>query len=176
MNDPAQALRSPLHLVVMGVSAAGKTTVAREINEVLHWEFAEGDDFHPQANVDKMASGESLDDEDRWPWLAALADWIGQQDAAGRSTIMACSALKRSYRDVLRGAGATTYFVHLTGDRELLQERMSARDDHFMPLELLDSQLATIEGLVPDEHGGTFDVAGTPSEIASDVLSELDLP
>ncbi|WP_256842025.1 gluconokinase [Ornithinimicrobium cryptoxanthini] len=176
MSDPAAGEPAPLHLVVMGVSAAGKTTVAREINTVLHWEFAEGDDFHPQANVDKMASGEPLVDKDRWPWLEALAEWIREQDAAGRSTIMTCSALKRSYRDVLRGAGATTYFVHLTGDRELLQQRMSARDDHFMPLELLDSQLATLEGLVPDEHGGTFDVAGTPEEIAADVLRELDLP
>ncbi len=160
----------------MGVSAAGKTTVAREINAVLGWEFAEGDDFHPQANVDKMASGVPLTDEDRWPWLRALAAWTAQHAAAGRSTIVSCSALRRAYRDVLREGGAGTYFVHLTGDRELLVRRMSGRTDHFMPVELLDSQLETLEPLQPDEPGATFDVAPTPQRIAAAVLRELDLP
>lgn len=167
---------TPHHLVVMGVSAAGKTTVAREINKTVRWEFAEGDDFHPQANVDKMASGQPLTDEDRWPWLRALAEWTAAHDAAGRSTIISCSALRRAYRDVLREGGAGTYFVHLVGDKELLLERMSGRGGHFMPTELLDSQLETLEPLAQDEAGGTFDVAPTPPRIAASVLAELDLP
>lgn len=174
-GQPVGAPTTPRHLVVMGVSAAGKTTVAREINKVLQWDFAEGDDFHPQSNVDKMASGVPLDDEDRWPWLEALAEWIREHDAAGRSTMMTCSALKRSYRDVLRRGSGGTFFVHLTGDRELLQRRMARRGGHFMPAELLDSQLATLQDLEPDEPGRAFDVSGTPEQIAADVLRALDL-
>ncbi|WP_109471578.1 gluconokinase [Ornithinimicrobium cavernae] len=166
---------TPWHLVVMGVSASGKTTVAREMNRTLRWEFAEGDDFHPQANVDKMASGVALTDEDRRPWLRALADWTAEHDAAGRSTIMSCSALRRSYRDVLREGGVGTFFVHLTGDKELLLRRMSHRGGHFMPVELLDSQLATLEPLEPDEPGAAFDVTPPPRLIASSVLRELGL-
>lgn len=167
---------TPWHLVVMGVSAAGKTTVARRINRILGWEFAEGDDFHPQPNVEKMASGVPLTDEDRWPWLQALAEWTAAHAASGQSTIISCSALRRAYRDVLRNGGAGTYFVHLTGDRDLLLQRMSGRTDHFMPVELLDSQLATLEPLEPDEPGATFDVARNPRRIAAAVLQELDLP
>lgn len=167
---------SPRHLVVMGVSAVGKTTVGRAINEVLHWEFAEGDDFHPQSNVAKMASGVPLQDEDRWPWLAALAAWAREHDEAGQATIMTCSALKRSYREVLRAGSPETYFVHLVGAKELLLQRMSDRNDHFMPMELLDSQLATLEELGADETGQTFDVAGTPEQTAAHVLRALDLP
>ena len=178
VTTPAQSTvpQTTWHLVVMGVSAAGKTTVAREINRTLRWEFAEGDDFHPQANVDKMASGVPLTDEDRWPWLRALAEWTAAHAAAGRSTIISCSALRRAYRDILREGGEGTFFVHLTGAKSLLVERMSGRDDHFMPVELLDSQLATLEPLEPDEPGATFDVAPTPKRIARAVLRELDLP
>lgn len=165
----------PRHLVVMGVSAAGKTTVARAINKTLGWEFAEGDDFHPQANVDKMASGVPLTDEDRWPWLRALAEWTADHAAAGRSSIISCSALRRAYRDILREGGQGTYFVHLTGDKKLLLQRMAGRDNHFMPLELLDSQLATLEPLEADEPGASFDVAPTPKRIAGAVLRELNL-
>lgn len=178
VTDPAQPTepQPTRHLVVMGVSAAGKTTVAREINRTLRWEFAEGDDFHPQANVDKMTSGVPLTDEDRWPWLRALVEWTAAHAAAGRSTIISCSALRRSYRDVLREGSSGTYFVHLTGARGLLLERMSGREDHFMPVELLDSQLETLEPLEPDEPGATFDVAPTPRRIADAVLRELNLP
>ena len=167
--------QTPRHLVVMGVSAAGKTTVAREINRVLRWVFAEGDDFHPRANVEKMASGVPLTDEDRWPWLRALAAWTAEHAAAGRSTIISCSALRRAYRDVLREGGAGSIIVDLNGTKELLLQRMSGRIRHFMPVELLDSQLETLEPLQPDEPGATFDVAPNPRRIAATVLRELDL-
>ncbi|GAA1166331.1 gluconokinase [Ornithinimicrobium humiphilum] len=165
---------APVHLVVMGVSGCGKSTVAQALRQRLGWELAEGDDFHPQANIDKMASGRPLMDEDRWPWLRILAGWTSERDERGESTILSCSALRRSYRDLLREGGAGTFFVHLHGDKGILLERMEERE-HFMPPSLLESQLDTLEMLEPDEPGVLVDIANPPERAARLVLAQLDL-
>jgi gluconokinase len=140
-------------IVVMGVSGSGKSTVAAGLVERLGWEFAEGDDFHPPANVEKMRAGHPLDDDDRRPWLRTLAEWIGEHERAGRSVVVTCSALKRSYRDLLREGHPSVWFAHVTADAELLRERVQHRPGHYMPASLLDSQLATLEPLRDDEQG-----------------------
>jgi len=162
------------HLVFMGVSGSGKSTAALAVNTSLGWELAEGDDFHPQANIDKMSAGHPLVDEDRIPWLEALAAWTRDHDAAGRPTMISCSALRRSYRDILRTGGEHTFFVHLTGDKGVLLDRMTARE-HFMPPALLESQLDTLEPLADDEPGMTVDSTVPPDQIAQQVLARLDL-
>ena len=162
------------HLVFMGVSGSGKSTAGQAVNARLGWEFAEGDDFHPQANIDKMSAGRPLVDEDRIPWLESLAAWTREHDAAGRPTMISCSALRRSYRDILRTGGEHTFFVHMVGDKGLLLERMSSRE-HFMPPALLESQLDTLEPLGEDEAGMAVDVDQTPDVIAQQVLTRLDL-
>ena len=156
----------------MGVSGAGKTTVARALAGRLGWEFADGDGFHPQANIDKMAAGRPLTDEDRWPWLRAIADWIGRHAAAGRGAVIACSALKRRYRDVLRAPGAV--FVLLTGDRATIAKRLRERHGHFMPAALLDSQLDDLEPPTVDERAITVDIAAGPSEVVDEIVAQLD--
>lgn len=162
------------HLVFMGVSGSGKSTIARAVRDRLGWDFAEGDDFHPPANVATMAAGRPLTDADRFPWLGALAAWIGEREAAGRPSLMSCSALRRSYREVLRSGAERVTFVHLAGDKGMLLERMDARD-HFMPPTLLESQLATLEPLADDEAGLTLDAAAGPEDLVDQVLAELDL-
>lgn len=160
------------HLVVMGVAGSGKSTVARRLATELDLEFGEGDDFHPESNIDKMRSGHPLTDEDRWAWLEALAAWTAEHEAAGGGTVLTCSALKRAYRDVLRTADPATYFVHLYGTEALLRDRMDARD-HFMPASLLRSQLDALEPLERDELGIEVDVAGTVEAIVARVLADL---
>ncbi|OLT23858.1 gluconate kinase [Ornithinimicrobium sp. CNJ-824] len=162
----------PVHVVVMGVSGCGKSTIARALHERLGWEFAEGDEYHPRANVEKMASGRPLMDEDRWPWLRTLADWTRERDERGESTVLSCSSLKRSYRDLLRDGGAGTYFVHMHGDKGILLERMESRE-HFMPPTLLESQLDTLELLEPDERGVLVDVALPVERAVRVVLAHL---
>ena len=158
-----------LHLVFMGVSGTGKSAGGRPVSERLGLEFAEGDDFHPPANIEKMAGGTPLTDEDRWPWLESLHTWASEHDAADRSTGITCSALRKVYRDVLRRDLPETVFVHLVGDKELILDRMRSRD-HFMPPELLDSQLATLELLEPDEHGLVVDSGYPLDEIVDNVV------
>ncbi len=153
-------------VVVMGVSASGKSTVAAALAARLGIPWADADDLHPPANVAKMASGTPLDDDDRRPWLAAVGARLADGAASG-GLVMACSALKRAYRDQLRAACPTAMFVHLDGSRALLASRAGARQDHFMPPALLDSQLATLEPLAPDEPGVVVDVAGPSDEIAA---------
>ncbi|WP_110183021.1 gluconokinase [Nocardioides solisilvae] len=164
----------PWHLVFMGVSGSGKSTAAEAVRERLGWEMAEGDDFHPPENIAKMQSGRPLTDDDRWGWLGTLADWTRERDERGEPTLVSCSALRRAYRDVLRGGGERTFFVHMVGDKGLLLQRMSDRA-HFMPPTLLESQLDTLEPLQPDEAGMTVDVAHPPERIAAMVLARLDL-
>src|SRR5699024_7381384 len=144
---------STTHVVVMGVSGSGKSTVATGLVRATGYAFAEADEFHPPANVAKMAAGHALVDEDRWPWLRALADWTAARQQEGVSTVMACSALRRSYRDVLRTGAPETSFVHVDGAASVIRKRMNHRDGHFMPASLLESQIATLEPLEPDEHG-----------------------
>lgn len=156
----------------MGVSGAGKSTVAEILARRLGWQEAEADDFHPAANVAKMHDGIPLTDEDRKPWLAALRDWI---NAAPGSVVLTCSALKRSYRDVLRSADARVEFLHLDGDREVIRRRITARTGHFMPASLLDSQFATLQPLQPDEEGMVADVEDDPEQIADKAMTALHL-
>lgn len=160
------------HLVVMGVSGVGKTTVAKLLAERIGYEFAEGDDFHPPENVEKMSSGIPLDDEDRQPWLRALADWTRKKHAAGSSTVVTCSALRRRYRDVLREGATGTYFVHLVGSQSVLLDRMGKRQ-HFMPPALLQSQFDALEPLEPDEEGVVVEVTDPPERIVDKVVDDL---
>ncbi|MEU3312385.1 gluconokinase [Streptomyces sp. NPDC006662] len=160
-------------VVVMGVAGTGKTTVGRLLAEALGVPYAEGDAFHPAANVAKMSAGIPLDDADRVPWLDAVGAWIRVQGGGGGG-VVAASCLKRAYRDRLRAAApGRVVFVHLTGDRALIGERMSARTGHFMPVSLLDSQFEALEPLQPDEPGVAVDVTGSPEEISGRALAAL---
>lgn len=159
-----------MHFVFMGVSGSGKTSVARRIAAQLELPFAEADDFHPEASITKMSAGEPLTDEDRWPWLRELADWIGSHEVRGESTVMACSALKRTYRDMLRSGAPGVCFLHMHGPSEVLWERIGAREDHFMPPALLRSQLDTLQRLDPDEAGLELDVRGDLDTLNADAL------
>ncbi len=160
-------------VVVMGVSGTGKTTVAEQLVKQLGWPFAEGDTFHPAANVEKMSHGVPLDDDDRRPWLQALADWIGARESAGENAVVTCSALKRSYRDLLRTGHASVWFAHVDTSPDVLRERVTRRAGHYMPPSLLDSQLAILERLGPDEPGLTITGEGRPDDVAERVLEAL---
>jgi gluconokinase len=159
--------------VLMGVSGSGKSTVAGLIAGRLGWALEEGDDLHPPANVAKMAAGHPLTDEDRWPWLALVADWIQGQIDAGRPGVITCSALKRSYRDVLRGEHVV--FVYLHGTHDQIAARLAARHGHYMPAGLLDSQFATLEPPGPDEHALSVDIASRSDELATEIIATLGL-
>lgn len=147
----------PPLVVVMGVSGCGKSTVGAALAQRLGVPFADADEFHPAPNVTKMAAGVPLTDEDRAPWLTTVADWLAAH--AGTGGVVSCSSLRRHYRDVLRGGAAHTVFLHLDGDRDVLAGRVTGRPGHFMPASLIDSQLATLEPLEPDEVGQALDVA-----------------
>jgi len=162
-------------IVVMGVSGSGKTTVAEGIATAMGWEFAEGDTFHSEANVAKMASGHPLTDEDRWPWLRAIGTWIEDHQRDGTSAVITCSALRRVYRDLLREGRPGVRFCHVTADPALIEDRMQHREGHFMPASLLPSQLATLEDLEPDEPGRAVSAAGTPDEVQHRALKALGL-
>jgi len=164
----------PSVIVVMGVSGSGKTTVGRALAERLGWIFADGDDFHPAANVAKMRAGVALTDEDRWPWLDAIAAWIRETCAHGERCIIASSALKRAYRERIRAGRADLRFVYLAGNYDLIAARMAERDGHYMPLSLLKSQFDTLE--VPDGEGELIvDVGDPPPAIVARVIATLGL-
>ncbi|MFD5869373.1 gluconokinase [Corynebacterium sp. NPDC060344] len=152
----------------MGVSGCGKSTVGALLARELGVAFMDGDDLHPRANIEKMASGVPLDDDDRWPWLDLVGGWLAGRDGGG---VIACSALKRSYRDRIRAAAPDAVFVHLHGTRALMEARVVGRavaqPGHFMPSSLLESQFATLEPLAGDEAGRVFDVAEPAAEIAA---------
>lgn len=162
-------------LVLMGVSGCGKSTVAALLAGRLGWAFEEGDALHPPANVDKMAAGHPLTDEDRWPWFEAVSEWIEGQLDKGENGIVTCSALKRSYRDLLNRRGSNIVFVYLAGDKETIANRLAVRHGHFMPSSLLDSQFADLEEPAPDEPSLRVDVGAAPEVIAEDIFNELDL-
>jgi gluconokinase len=170
MREAATMTRT---LVMMGVSGVGKTSVAEEIVARTGWAFVEGDDLHPEANRAKMTAGTPLDDDDRWPWLRRIATWIGEQEAAGRDAVLTCSALKRSYRELLSDGHPSVWFVHLLAPRELIQNRVDNRRGHYMPPSLLGSQLATLEPLDPEEPGFGVDTDRSPAEVAEDVLARI---
>ncbi|MCK7623022.1 gluconokinase [Streptomyces sp. RS10V-4] len=161
-------------IVVMGVAGTGKTTIGPLVAGALDVPYAEGDDFHPPANIAKMSAGVPLDDADRGPWLDAIGAWA--HGRAGRGGVVSCSALKRAYRDRLRAAAPGVVFLHLAGDRALIEARMAERKGHFMPTALLDSQFATLEPLGADEAGVAVDVAGTPEQIADRAVAALRRP
>ncbi len=165
----------PRQLIVMGVAGAGKTTIAGLLSARLGCELADADEFHPPSNVAKMSAGIPLTDEDRWPWLDAIAAWIRARDEAGRTAVVTCSALKRAYRRVLQAASPHGLFVHLTGAPALIAERIGARRGHFMPPAMLASQLAILEPLGTDEPGITVDVAAAPEALADRILATLGL-
>jgi gluconokinase len=171
----ASATPSTTTIVVMGVSGSGKSTVAATLVDRLGWEFAEGDDFHPPENVEKMRTGQPLDDDDRWPWLRRLAAWIGDHERAGRNVVVTCSALKRTYRDLLCDGHPSVWFAHVTADPELIRERIEHRTGHYMPASLLDSQLATLEPLDDDEPGARVSGAGSPPSVVDELLAALDV-
>lgn len=146
----------------MGVSGSGKSTVGAALAHRLGVPFADADTLHPQANIDKMAAGTPLTDDDRYPWLDAVGKWLAQHSDGG---VMSCSALKRRYRDRLRSHCPTTEFLHLTGSPELIGRRQAGRPGHFMPSSLVQSQFDALEPLDPDEHGMTADVGQSAAEI-----------
>lgn len=168
-------VHGPRVVIVMGVSASGKSTVAARLARRLDVPFLEGDDLHSAAGRAKMASGHPLDDADRGPWLAALARWI-RSAADERGGVVTCSALRRRYRDELRSTGADVCFVHLALDRRLAAQRIAARKGHFMPPELLDSQYETLEPLQGDEPGVTVDAAATPEQVVAAALRAVTEP
>ncbi|HXD27211.1 MAG TPA: gluconokinase [Arthrobacter sp.] len=163
------------HLVVMGVSGSGKTSVAAHLAALLGWPAAEADDFHPPANIAKMAAGIPLDDADRLPWLETLRDWMDRHVGTSSGTVVTCSALKKSYRDLLNQATGVVRFLHVQVDPDLLARRLEARTGHFMPGTLLASQLATLEPLGPDEDGITLVNDTTPADLAHRAVAALDL-
>ncbi len=156
-------------IVVMGVASSGKSTVAEGLAAKLGWPFRDADSFHPAANIAKMSAGTPLVDADRWPWLDAIVAWMDAQAAAGENGVVTCSALKRIYRDRLRKSGAEIRFVHLNGTRDMLAARIAARQHHFMPSSLLDSQLATLELPTIDENAVTVSVDRTPEAIIAEL-------
>ncbi|GAB3683328.1 gluconokinase [Angustibacter aerolatus] len=172
MTSGTHSPRSPL-LVVMGVSGSGKTTTGEALAARLGLDYADADGFHPPANVAKMAAGHPLDDADRAPWLRAIGTWLAEHDGVGG--VVTCSALRVTYRDVLRQAAPRLRLVHVSASREVLRERVGARRGHFMPPELLDSQLATLEPLAEGEHGVTVDVGQPVDAVVDDALRGLGL-
>src|ERR671919_2771850 len=152
-------------VVLMGVSGVGKTEVGTRLARALGGEFAEGDDYHPPANVEKMRSGVPLDDADREPWLETMSREIGAWLDAGRTVVLACSALKQRYRDVLKAGRPGVVFVHLEGDPALIRKRLDHRRGHYMPASLLESQLAALE---EPADAITVGVEGTPEAIVAE--------
>lgn len=157
----------------MGVSGSGKTTIARGVADRFGWELLEGDTFHPAANIEKMTKGIPLDDDDRRPWLEAIAAAVDEHLAAGKSIVVACSALKRSYRDILIGPRKDVALVYLKGTHALIGDRMGQRKGHFMPPSLLASQFTTLEEPAPDEKAITVLVEPPAEEVVAEVLKKL---
>lgn len=168
----AKTAQQPV-LVIMGVSGSGKSTVAGVVAGRLGWDLAEGDDLHPERNVTKMQAGEPLTDEDRWPWLETIADWIRQHTESGTPGVITCSALKKRYRDILRGENVV--FVFLQGSKDSISGRLASRHGHFMPPALLESQFEALEEPTEDENYISLCVSATPAEEAQEIIERLNL-
>jgi gluconokinase len=168
-------LPKPVVLVLMGVSGSGKTTVAALLAGRLGWKFEEGDALHPAANVEKMHAGHPLTDEDRAPWLARIADWVDARLDSGENGLITCSALKHTYRDLIDRRGHGVVFVFLTGSRDTIAGRLVARQGHFMPPSLLQSQFETLEPPGPDEPVLRIEVGPPPDAIADTIVETLGL-
>lgn len=169
----ASCLTEPVIVIAMGVSGSGKTTVAALLAAALGWQFQEGDDLHPAANVAKMRGGTPLTDADRLPWLEKIAEEIDRWREQGLSGVVTCSALKRIYRDIIIGSRPEVQLVYLKGSYDLIQSRLAARHEHFMPAALLKSQFATLQEPASDEHPIVIDVGGKPADIAAEIVRQL---
>jgi carbohydrate kinase (thermoresistant glucokinase family) len=165
----------PSILVFMGVSGCGKTTVAAILASRLGWRFEEGDALHPRANIEKMAAGHPLTDADRWPWLAKVADWIQERLDAGEDGLITCSALKRSYRDLINRGGSGLIFVFLAGSKETIAARLAERHGHFMRSSLLDSQFADLEEPAADEPAIRVEIGPPAAAIAEQIIEDFGL-
>ena len=170
----AHTITKPVIAVVMGVSGSGKTTVSALLAAALGCQFQEGDDLHPAENVEKMHGGTPLTDADRLPWLHKIAEEIDGWRARGESGVLTCSALKRSYRDIIIGDRPDVTLVYLKGSHDLIHRRMAARHEHFMPVALLDSQFATLAGADAGRASDHVDVGGRPAEIAAEIVHQLE--
>jgi gluconokinase len=169
----ASRLTTPIIVVVMGVSGSGKTTVSALLAAALGWQFQEGDDLHPAANIEKMRSGIPLTDADRLPWLGKIAEEIDRWRERGESGVVTCSALKRQYRNIIIGSRPEVQLVYLKGSHELIQSRLAARNEHFMPAALLESQFAALEEPTSEEHPIVIDVGCKPTDIAAEIVRQL---
>jgi carbohydrate kinase (thermoresistant glucokinase family) len=169
------AVTSPLVIVLMGVSGCGKSTTGAALSRKLGWPFRDADSFHPPANVDKMSRGVPLTDEDRGPWLDAIAQWIDARCAAGEHGIVSCSALKRAYRSRIVGSCSGVRLVYLKGDMDLIGERLRGRKHHFMPASLLESQFATLQEPGADERPTTVSIALSPRRVVDAIVERLGL-
>ena len=163
----------PSPIVVMGVSGSGKSTVGAALAQRLRVPFADADDFHPPENIAKMTAGHALDDDDRYPWLEAIGEWLGERCSSGG--VMSCSALKHRYRDQLRSHCPSVRFLHLSGTPDVIGTRQASRPGHFMPASLLASQFATLEPLTADEAGETIDVSQSIDSIVDEYVSRTGL-
>jgi gluconokinase len=168
----AKTAQQPV-LVIMGVSGSGKSTVAGLLAGRLGWDLAEGDDLHPASNVAKMQAGEPLTDEDRWPWLETISEWIRAHTQDGTPGVITCSALKKRYRDILRGEGVV--FVFLQGSKDRISDRLASRHGHFMPPALLESQFEALEAPTEDENFIALCVSAAPADEAQEIIDRLDL-
>jgi gluconokinase len=168
-----QSREPPSALIVMGVSGSGKSTVAGKLAERLHWTCEDGDRFHPKRNVEKMSAGHPLTDEDRWPWLQAIADEIDRVARDREHAVIACSALKRAYRDILVHGRDDVRIVYLKGTPDLIAQRLSLRKGHFMPPALLESQFNTLEPPGSDEHPITVDITPAVDAIVDQIVAQL---
>ncbi|MFI5015609.1 MAG: gluconokinase [Hyphomicrobiales bacterium] len=164
---------APAILVVMGVSGSGKTTIGTLLSKRLGWPYRDADEFHPKANIEKMKRGVALTDDDRWPWLRAIAAFIDEERARGVNAIVTCSALKRSYRAIIVGDRRDVRLIYLNGEKALLEARLAKRHGHFMPPSLLQSQFDALEEPGPDEHPLTILVDATPKAIVAEILERL---
>jgi gluconokinase len=162
-------------IVLMGVSGCGKSTTGVRLATALGWPFRDADSFHPPGNIEKMRRGVALQDEDRWPWLAAIAQWIDERCAAGEAAVVSCSALKRDYRRRIIGERECVRLVYLQGSRELIAERISGRTGHFMPSSLLQSQFAALQEPGPDERPIVVPVTFSPKRVVAVIIAELGL-
>ncbi|QMU69124.1 gluconokinase [Streptacidiphilus sp. P02-A3a] len=176
---PRPPVPSPFVLVVLGVAGSGKSTVGSALADRLALPFVDADDFHTPADRETMAAGRSLTDRERWPWLGSLAHWMDDQIGHGRSAVVACSALRRSYRDFLRENRPQVRFLYLQGSRELIAARLAARSGHFFPPQLLEDQFAELQEPTADERPYRVPLGGSPDQIlarALEVLGDLAVP
>src|SRR5262245_49879077 len=168
-------MNKPMVLVLMGVSGCGKSTTGTRLSKLLGWPFRDADSFHPQANIDKMSKGLPLTDDDRQPWLAAIAHWIDERLAGNESGIVSCSALKRSYRRVIIGDRPDVHLVYLKGDIELIGDRVSRRKNHFMPPALLKSQFDALEEPQADERALSVPIVMPPRRVVDSIVQQLGI-